>query len=49
MSEHSELQADQCAHIAHFRGKCAVLSGPKDDLRPKCTSLLDGGLTAKVI
>ena len=47
--EHSELQADQCAHIAHFRGKCPVLSGNKDDLLPKKTSLLDRGLTVEVL
>lgn len=46
---HSELQADQCAHIAHFKGKCAVMSGAKDDLLPRKTSLLDRGLSAEVV
>lgn len=46
---HSELQADQCAHIAHFRGKCPVLSGSKEDLLPMRTGLLDRGLSAEVV
>jgi ATP-dependent Clp protease adaptor protein ClpS len=46
---HSEVQADQCAHIAHFKGKCAVASGSKDDLLPKKTSLQDRGLTVALV
>ena len=47
--QHSEIQADQCAHIAHFRGKCAVLSGSKKDLLPKRTSLTDRGISAEIV
>lgn len=47
--EHSELQADQCAHIAHFKGKCSVLSGSYEFLEPRCTSLLDRGLSAEIV
>lgn len=46
--EHSEVQAEQCAMIVHYKGKYSVLSGPKDDLRPRCQSLLDRGLTAEI-
>lgn len=46
--KHTELQAEQCALIVHQNGKCDVKSGPKDELVPICTALLDNGLTAKI-
>lgn len=45
---HDTVQADQCAHIVHYKGKCAVYSGSWDELKPMCTSLLDRGLTAEI-
>ena len=31
---HDMEQAEQCALIAHFKGKCAVKSGPFSELKP---------------
>lgn len=45
---HDALQAEQCALLVHFKGKCAVLSGTYDELEPKCTKLLKADLTAEI-
>jgi len=45
---HDAMQAEQCALLVHFKGKCAVLSGTYDELEPKCTKLLDADLTAEI-
>ena len=45
---HDATQAEQCALLVHFKGKCTVLSGTYDDLEPKCTKLLDADLTAEI-
>lgn len=45
---HDSIQAEQCALLVHFKGKCAVLSGTYDDLEPKCTKLLNADLTAEI-
>ena len=41
-------QAEQCAWIVHYKGKYAVKSGPKNNLLPECTALLDRGLSAEI-
>ena len=46
--EHEALQAEQCALMVHFQGKCAVLSGTYDELEPKCSKLLSADLTAEI-
>jgi len=46
--EHSPIQAEQCAIIVHFKGKCTVKTGSYDDLEPRCSILLDAGLTAEI-
>ncbi len=33
---HTPAQAEQCAMIAHFKGKCAVKSGDYSELKPIC-------------
>ena len=45
---HSVLQAEQCAVIIHFKGKCTVKSGAYEKLEPMCTSLLEADITAEV-
>jgi ATP-dependent Clp protease adaptor protein ClpS len=45
---HDATQAEQCALLVHFKGKCTVLSGTYDELEPKCTKLLDADLTAEI-
>ena len=46
--EHELLQAEQCAIIVHFKGKCAVKQGSYEKLEPMCTALLERGLTAEI-
>lgn len=45
---HDSTQAEQCALLVHFKGKCTVLSGSYEELEPKCTQLLDADLTAEI-
>lgn len=47
--DHTPEQAYQCSLIVHFKGKCTVKSGPFDDLKPRCTILLDAGLSAEIV
>jgi ATP-dependent Clp protease adaptor protein ClpS len=47
--EHSYLQAEQCAYIVHYSGKCSVKTGALEELIPKCTALLEEGLSAEVV
>ena len=47
--DHSEIQAEQCALLVHFKGKCTVKTGSYDDLKPRCSKLLDGGLSAEIV
>lgn len=46
--KHEPTQAEQCAYIVHYNGKCEVKSGSYDDLEPVCTALLDAGLSAEI-
>ena len=45
---HEPIQAEQCAHIVHYNGKCSVKRGTFDQLEPRCTALLDRGLSAEI-
>ena len=45
---HTFEQAEQCAIIVHFKGKCDVKSGSYDFLKPLCIALLDAGLSAEI-
>ena len=47
--DHTYIQAEQCAYIVHYSGKCAVKTGSLEELVPKCTALLEAGLSAEVI
>lgn len=47
--EHTAEQAEQCAILVHYKGKCTVKTGSFDELKPKCTSLLEAGLSAEII
>ncbi|CAN5413236.1 hypothetical protein BH09BAC5_BH09BAC5_21550 [soil metagenome] len=46
--EHEPIQAEQCAHIIHNKGKCGVKRGTAQDLKPMCEALLNRGLSAKI-
>lgn len=45
---HEPLQAEQCAFITHFRGKCDVSRGSYDELSPKRQALLERGLQVTI-
>ena len=47
--DHTYIQAEQCAYIVHYSGKCSVKTGLLEELVPKCTALLESGLSAEVI
>ena len=46
---HTSEQAEQCAILVHYKGKCIVKTGSFDDLKPQCTQLLEAGLSAEII
>ena len=46
---HDELQAEQCALLVHYKGKCTVKTGSFDELKPQCTQLLEAGLSAEIV
>ena len=47
--KHDALQAEQCALLVHYKGKCTVKTGSLEELKPQCTALLDAGLSAEII
>ena len=47
--QHSSEQAEQCAILVHYKGKCTVKTGSFDELKPQCTQLLEAGLSAEII
>ena len=47
--EHTPEQAEQCSLIVHYNGKCTVKTGEYNDLKPRCTRLLQAGLSAEII
>ncbi len=46
--EHTPEQAEQCSIIVHFKGKCTVKTGAYSELEPRCSMLLDAGLSAEI-
>ena len=46
--DHTPEQAEQCSIIVHYKGKCTVKTGAYDDLKPRCSMLLDAGLSAEI-
>lgn len=47
--DHTFEQAEQCALLVHYKGKCTVKTGEYNDLKPRCTRLLTQGLSAEII
>lgn len=47
--EHTAEQAEQCAILVHYKGKCTVKTGEYDDLKPRCSKLLEAGLSAEIV
>lgn len=46
---HSAEQAEQCAWIIHYKGKCAVKTGSPIDLKPKKEAICEAGIDARVL
>ncbi len=47
--KHTPEQAEQCAILVHYKGKCTVKTGHYDELKPQCTQLLKAGLSAEIV
>ncbi|WP_435623090.1 ATP-dependent Clp protease adaptor ClpS [Flagellimonas sp.] len=47
--EHTPEQAEQCSLIVHYNGKCTVKTGEYEDLKPRCSRLLQAGLSAEIV
>ena len=47
--EHTFEQAEQCSLIVHYNGKCTVKTGEYNDLKPRCSRLLQAGLNAEIV
>lgn len=45
---HDAVQAEQCALIAHYNGKCSVVTGPFDSLKPICDEMINRELTVSI-
>jgi ATP-dependent Clp protease adaptor protein ClpS len=46
--EHDPMQAENCAMIAHFKGKCPVKSGTDKELLPYYTEMTNRKLTVEI-
>ena len=47
--DHTLEQAEQCTILVHYKGKCTVKSGEYKDLEPRCSKLLQLGLSAELV
>lgn len=47
--EHTPVQAEQCAILVHYKGKCIVKTGSFEELKPRCSKLLEEGLSAEIV
>jgi ATP-dependent Clp protease adaptor protein ClpS len=47
--EHTLEQAEQCAILVHYKGKCTVKTGEYKDLKSRCSKLLTLGLSAELV
>ncbi|MGL4584744.1 MAG: ATP-dependent Clp protease adaptor ClpS [Flavobacterium sp.] len=47
--DHTSEQAEQCAMLVHYTGKCTVKTGEFKKLKSQCLQLLDAGLSAEII
>ncbi len=47
--DHSPNQAEQCTIIIHYKGKCSVKTGAYEDLKPRCLTILEAGISAEIV
>lgn len=43
--DHEPVQAEQCALVAHFKGKCGIKSGTLNELSPMNNELNNRGIS----
>lgn len=46
--DHSPEQAEQCALLVHYKGKCAVKNGSFELLHPRAEAFIDRGIQATI-
>ena len=46
--DHTYEQAEQCAYIVHYSGKCVVKTGSYEELEPICLKLTEAHLSAEI-
>jgi ATP-dependent Clp protease adaptor protein ClpS len=46
--DHNAIQAEQCATLVHYTGKCVVKKGALKELSIMSELLADGGLTVEI-
>ena len=46
---HTLEQAEQCSIIVHYKGKCTVRTGSYEELKSRCTQLLQADLSAEIV
>ena len=47
--KHSHEQAEQCTLIIHYKGKCSVKKGSREELKPLCEAILEAGIQAAIV
>lgn len=47
--KHDVLQAEQCAFIVHYNGKCIIKNGSRKSLAPINEALIERGLDSRII
>lgn len=47
--DHTLEQAEQCSILVHYKGKCAIKTGEYEYLEPRCSKLLQLGLSAEIV
>ena len=47
--KHSIEQAEQCTYLIHYKGKCAVKMGSKEDLKPMSEAICEAGIDARIV
>ena len=47
--KHTKEQAEQCAMIIHYKGKCAVKTGSFKELKPMKEAICEEGIDARIV
>ena len=46
--KHDSMQAENCALIAHYKGKCAIKNGSINDLRPIYVEMINRQILVEI-